>query len=163
MREKVVTMAGRKEMFWLSAYCCLSRLILRCAASRKGASRSWGCDSKPFCCTWQLLPILSCVMDKSRTRLRLPAAYRIKTWRKLRISTSPRRWPALAVTPCCVACKSTCGRRRGPCSASCSLTGRASVGCGGGGRRVQAPPNPVSCRRTSPTKAGPKHHWRSWA
>jgi hypothetical protein len=49
------------------------------------ASRSWGCDSKPFCCTWQLLPILSCVMDKSKTRLRRPAA----SWRKLRISTSP--------------------------------------------------------------------------
>jgi hypothetical protein len=59
----------------LPVACCLKLFIMRCAASRKGASRSWGCDSKPFCCTWQLLPILSCVMDKSKTRLRLPAAY----------------------------------------------------------------------------------------
>jgi hypothetical protein len=29
MREEVVIMAGRKEMFWLSAYYCLQLLILR--------------------------------------------------------------------------------------------------------------------------------------
>ena len=34
-------------------------------------------DSKLFCCTWPLLSILSCVMDKSKTRLRCPAA----SWR----------------------------------------------------------------------------------
>jgi hypothetical protein len=67
-------MAGRKEMFWLSAYCCLDLLILRCAPIRRGASKSCLCDRDPFCCTWQLLPILSCGMDKSKTRLRLPAA-----------------------------------------------------------------------------------------
>ena len=61
----------------LSAYCCLQLLILRCAARRKGASRSCGCDSKPFCCTWLLLPKRSWVMDRSKTRLRRPAA----SWR----------------------------------------------------------------------------------
>ena len=39
----------------------------------QGGVKVLRCDSKPFCCTWQLLPILSCVMDKSKTRLRLPA------------------------------------------------------------------------------------------
>jgi hypothetical protein len=86
-------MAGRKEMFWLSSYCCLLPLILRCAASCKGASRSWGCDSKPFCCTWKLLPILSCVMDKSKTRLRLPAA----SCKLLCCSAGPPRRPAVGL------------------------------------------------------------------
>jgi hypothetical protein len=46
----------------------------------------------------------------------------------------------------------------GPSRASCSHTGRVRVGCGGGGRRVPAPPNPVSCRQTSPITDDPKHH-----
>jgi hypothetical protein len=148
-------------------------LILRCAARRKGASRSWGCDSKPFCYTWLLEPTRSCVMDRSKTRLAAakpsywmshpsgtpavspnpsPTARRrgdpqpplgpsgqpvvrdgqvedqalvfdlrggsvtLLAWsrRWLRISTSPRRWPALAVTLCCVRTVCPAVRNRGP-------------------------------------------------
>ncbi len=40
-------------------------------------------------------------------------------------------------------------RQKSPVTTTYSRTGRARVGCGGGGRRVPAPPNPVSCKRTS--------------
>ena len=48
-------MAGRKEMFGLLPIS--GKFALR--SNTQGASKSCVCDRDPFCCTWQLLPILS--------------------------------------------------------------------------------------------------------
>ena len=60
---------GEKKCSDCQRNCCLKPLIFCCAARRKGASSSCGCDSKPFCCTWLLEPNLSWAMDRSKTRL----------------------------------------------------------------------------------------------
>jgi hypothetical protein len=40
----------------LSAFPCT---LTSCSSSRD----SWRCDSKPFCCTWQMEPKRPCVLD----------------------------------------------------------------------------------------------------
>ena len=61
---------GKQALYWRSQgekKCSDCQRIVahrwrRCAAIRRGASMSWGCDRHPFCCTWLLDPNLSWAM-----------------------------------------------------------------------------------------------------